>query len=852
MSNIGKVISTEISQEMKKSYLDYAMSVIVSRALPDVRDGLKPVHRRILFAMKEMGLVHQSHYSKSAKIVGETMGKYHPHGDGPIYGSLVRLAQDFSMRYPLVDGQGNFGSIDGDPPAAMRYTEAKMAKIAREMLADLDKGTVSFRDNFDGTLKEPVCLPAKIPNLLLMGSDGIAVGMATKIPPHNLTEVVGGLKHMLKKGSLAQSKPRSGFQISKIDLLKTEIKKPPKIPLFDSKVTVDDLMQYIQGPDFPTGGQIYNLEEIQKAYATGKGKIIIRAKVATEETARGRLQIIVSEIPYQVNKAKLITKIADLVKDKRISGISDLRDESDRKGMRIVVELKKSAKPKVVLNKLYKFTELQTSYSTNMVALVNDVPRLLSLKQILTYFIRHRQRVITRRTFYEFQVAKKRAHILEGLKIALDNLDEVIETIKKSQNSETARKNLEKKFKLSQAQAEAILEMQLRRLAALEQKKIQDEYEAIKKLIERLAILLTQPEKILEVIDEELTEIKKEYDDPRRTRVFPQDIKNFKEEDLVPSEDCLVTITKTGYIKRLPVNTYRSQRRGGKGVVGMGTKEEDEIAHLLKSNTHDLILFFTDQGRVFAIPAWEINEGSRTSKGSALINLISVDQNERVMAVLPMSKKTEQQFILTATRKGIVKKTRLSKFAHIRSSGLIAIKLKEDDQLCWVKTTSGQDQILMVSHQGKSIRFRETDVRPMGRDTTGVKGINLKKEDWVVSIETFPSKQVKPKDRRRKYFRDIITVTEKGLGKRSPLSSYPLQKRGGVGVKVANITLKTGNVVLSQLVTQNSKQLILTSRRAQVIKLPIKNIPILSRDTQGVILMRFGKANDRIAAATCL
>ncbi|HUW21733.1 MAG TPA: DNA gyrase subunit A [Candidatus Bathyarchaeia archaeon] len=853
MGQIGKIIPAEITREMKKSYLDYAMSVIVSRALPDVRDGLKPVHRRILFAMKEMGLTHKSKFAKSAKIVGETMGKYHPHGDGPIYQALVRLAQDFSMRYPLVIGQGNFGSIDDDPPAAMRYTEAKMAKISDELLSDLDKETVEFRDNFDGSLKEPVWLPAKIPNLLLMGSDGIAVGMATKIPPHNLVEVIDALHFMIKKGRVIVSAGEEKFEIEKIDLLSGKKNlRPPRPPAFETEAVTEDLIKFIKGPDFPTGGLIYDQEEITRTYTTGKGRILTRGKTSIEETNKDRLDIIISEIPYQVNKAILITKIASLIKDKKIKGIADLRDESDRRGLRIVLELKKIAKPKVIINKLYKHTQLQITYPANIVALVNGVPRLLTLRQILMEFIHHRQQVITKRTFFDLRAAKKRAHILEGLKIALDNLDEVIETIKKSRDADAARLNLMKKFSLTEIQAEAILEMQLRRLAALERKKIEDEYEEVKKLIDRLTTLLVHPEKILEVIFQELEEIKKTYGDERKTLVFPQKIENFSEEDLVPAEECLITITKTGYIKRLPVNTYRSQRRGGKGVTGMTTKEADEIAHFLTCNTHDLILFFTNHGRVFTLPAWEIAEGIRQAKGHAIINLINIDQGELIQTVLPLTKNSQKKYIFTATHKGIVKKTPIDSFAHIRSSGLIAIKLRENDQLCWAKATSGQDYILLVSYDGKSIRFKESDARPMGRDTMGVKGIRLKKNDYVVSMETFSAEAKKPKDRRRKYFRDILTVSERGLGKRTPLSQYPIQKRGGVGVKVANITDKTGKVVLAQLVTQHSRQLILTSKKAQVIKLPVKNIPRLGRDTQGVILMRFSKAEDTVAAATCL
>lgn len=852
MDNIGRVINTEITQEMKKSYLDYAMSVIVARALPDVRDGLKPVHRRILFAMKDMGLSYKAKFSKSAKIVGEAMGKYHPHGDGPIYQALVRLAQDFAMRYPLVHGQGNFGSVDGDPPAAMRYTEAKLQKITEELLTDLDKETVDFIDNFDGTLKEPVYLPSKLPNLLLMGSEGIAVGMATRIPPHNLTEVVNALELMLKEGKVVL--PQQEFAIGKINLLddKEAVIHQDQIASFESETPIESLMQSIHGPDFPTGGAIYNQKEIANAYLTGRGKIIIRAKAAIEENRHEKFQIVITEIPYQVNKAVLITKIADLVKDKKLIGVSDLRDESDQDGLRVVVELKRSAKPKVVLNKLYKFTQMQTSYPVNMVALVNGVPRLLTLKQILLEFIHHRQAVVTRRTLFELREAKKRAHILEGLKIALDNLDEVISTIRNSADAEIAKENLMKKFLLSEIQSLAILEMQLRRLAALERKKIEDEYAEIKKLIDRLVDLLDHPQKIISILGDELAQIKKDYGDARKTKVYAQSIKDFSEEDLIPSEECLITVTKSGYIKRLPVNTYRSQRRGGKGVTGMSTKEEDEIAHFLTCNTHDQLLFFTNKGRVFAIPTWEITEESRQSKGHAVINLINIDQGELVRAILPLSKESPQKFIFLATKNGVVKKTAISKFANLHSAGLIAIRLKNDDELCWVKASRGDDQILLVSHDGKSIRFKEADVRPMGRATSGVKGIQLKKDNYVIGMEIFPAKQAEPEDKRHKFYRDLLIVTEKGLGKRTPLKQYPVQNRGGVGVKVANLTGKTGQLALAQLITQETKKVILTSRKAQVIKLPTKNIPRLGRDTQGVILMRFGKKDDQVVAGTCL
>lgn len=864
MAKIGKVKPVEITEEMQKSYLDYAMSVIVARALPDIRDGLKPVHRRILFAMSGMGLTHSAKHTKSAKIIGETMGKYHPHGDMAIYDALVRLAQDFSMRYPLINGQGNFGSIDGDPPAAMRYTEAKMSKITTEMLADIDKNTVDYDNNFDGSIQEPIFLPTKIPNLLLMGADGIAVGMATKIPPHNLKEVIDGLIFLIDKGkiTLPKNEKKKKFDIKKIQLNdkdKTEIEKPHLIPAlkasFESEVTIEELNKYIKGPDFPTGALIYDKDQILQAYSTGKGKILMRAEAEIEETRGKKFRIIISQIPYQVNKAHLVSKIAKLIKDKKIKGVNSLRDESDRQGMRIVLDLKKTARPKVILNTLFKHTDMQTTYPVNMVALVDGVPQTVNLKQILTEFIKHRQLIITRRSIFELEAAKKRAHILEGLKIALDNLDAVITTIKKSRTVESARKNLIKKFKLTEIQANAILEMQLRRLAALERKKIEDEYKEIGQLIEYLADILTHPEKILQLVKKESKEIRKKYGDSRRTKIYRQRVDSFSEEDLVPKEKCLITVTKTGYIKRLSVGTYRSQRRGGKGVMGMTTKEADEIAHFMIGETHDRILFFTNKGRVFSTRAWEITESSRQSKGNAVINLINIDQNEEVQSVLNLPFNPTQgkyRYLLMATKKGTVKKTSLKNFKKIRSSGLIAINLNRGDELCWAKPTTGKDQILLVTSNGKSIRFNETDIRPMGRDTIGVRGIQLKNNDQVVAMEVFPVKAKKPKDRRRKHFRHVLVVMKKGLGKKTDIRHHPIQKRGGIGVKAANVTKKTGEIVVARLVTQKDKQIILSSKKGQVIKLPLKNIPRLGRSTQGVILMRFSKPNDAVAAMTCL
>ncbi|MGB9706730.1 MAG: DNA gyrase subunit A [Microgenomates group bacterium] len=846
---IGKIKPVEITEELKKSYLDYAMSVIVARALPDVRDGLKPVHRRILYTMYQMGLIPPAKHVKSAKITGEVMGKYHPHGDIAIYDTLVRLAQDFSMRYPLVDGQGNFGSVDGDPPAAMRYTEARLAPIAKELLADLEKNTVEMRDNFDATLKEPVFLPAKLPNLLLMGSEGIAVGMATKIPPHNLAEVVDALVFMIENGKIITPET----EIKKIELNEENLATNALAAKFESEITTEQLLELLKGPDFPTGGIVYNKNEILQAYNTGRGKVTVRGKANIEETKEGKFRIVINEIPYQVNKAQLVAKIALLVKEKRLEGVADIRDESDRHGLRIVLDLKKYAKPKIILNSLYKYTSLQTSFPFNMVALVDDVPQTLNLKQILLEFIRHRQKIVIRRTAFELEEAKRRIHILEGLKIALDNLDAVIQTIKKSSTVEAARANLMKKFNLSEIQAQAILEMQLRRLAALERKKIEEEYKEVGRQIEYLTALLMDPKKILKVIVDELLELKEKYGDPRRTKIYPQPVEEFSEEDLVPNQNCLVTLTKSGYIKRLPLGTYRTQQRGGKGVSGMKTNQTDEILHLFPCQTHDNILFFSDKGRVFSARAWDIPEGSRQAKGQAVINLINIDQEEKIQSVLAISPtEKETKYLLMATKKGIVKKTELQKFAHLRSSGLIAIKLDSQDELCWVKPTSGKDQVLLVTHFGKSIRFNEADIRPTGRDTRGVRGIALKKGDWVVGMEIIPGKTEKPKDRRRKFFQDILVVMEKGLGKRTAINQYPVQKRGGVGVKVAKVTEKTGKVICSKLVNQRVFQVILTSKKAQVIKLPLKNVPRLGRDTQGVILMRFSKPADTVAAVACL
>lgn len=839
MSGIGKLLQVEITEEMQKSYLDYAMSVIVSRALPDVKDGLKPVHRRILFAMHEMGLSHSSKHTKSAKVVGEVLGKYHPHGDLPVYDALVRLAQNFSMRYPLVNGQGNFGSIDGDPAAAMRYTEVKLSTISQEMLFDLDKETVDYSQNFDATLDEPVFLPAKLPNLLLMGSEGIAVGMATKIPPHNLVEVIDAICYMLDKSK---------------KLIEKNAETHPQH--FQTDVTVEELMEFIKGPDFPTSGVIFDKSEIINAYSTGKGKIVMRGKAEIEETGSGKSAIIVTELPYQVNKAQMVARIAELVKDKKMDGISDLRDESDRHGIRVVVELKRDARPKQVLNNLYKHTALQTTFPVNMVALVDGTPQTLTLKVILEEYVKHRQNVVTRRSLFELKEAKARAHILEGLKIAVDHIDEVISIIKKSKDAEDAKHNLMTKFSLSEIQTIAILDMQLRKLAALERQKIEDELAMVMETIAYLEDLLKHPEKILLVIKDELVKIKEKYGDERKTRVIKGRVGEFSDEDLIPNAPMIVTITKTGYVKRLSPSSYRAQARGGKGVTGMTTKDEDEIDQLFPANTHDNILFFTNKGKVYQLRVWDLPESSRVSKGQAIVNIINISQDERVNSVLTYSgveDKTHSGFIYLTTRKGTVKKTKLTEYLNIRRNGLTAIKLETGDELVWAKITTGDDDIMLVTHDGKSIRFPEKETRPTGRDTIGVRGVLLKKEDYVVGMESIPAKIEAPTDKRIKFFRDILVISEKGIGKRTPHNFFPKQRRGGQGVKVSVVTAKTGGIVNAQMVTENIDQVVITTKSGkQTIKVPIDSVPRLGRATQGVILMRLSDKNDSVAAVACL
>jgi len=855
-----KIIPTKISVEMQKSYLDYAMSVIVARALPDVRDGLKPVHRRILYAMHLMNLPS---FVKSAKIVGEVLGKYHPHGDSPVYDAMVRMAQDFNLRYPLIEGQGNFGSVDGDPPAAMRYTEARLAKISQFMLSDIEKDTVDFADNFDASLKEPEYLPSLLPNILVMGSEGIAVGMATKIPPHNLTESIDAVVEAIKKGRVVvekqKQKDETEFVLNKINLVASGERKDldedvitASTATFESNITIDEITDIIPGPDFPTGGSIYDANSLKDVYATGRGRIIVRGIAEITEGERGKHQIIISEIPYQVNKSSLVKRIAELAKTKKVKGITDLRDESDKDGLRVVIELKRDSRPKSVLNNIYKHTRLQTTFPANFVALVDGTPHTLGLKQIITEFIKHRQKVLTRRTIFELTQAKKRAHILEGLKIALDNLDEVIKTIRGSKTQQAAKDNLIKKFKLTDIQATAILDMQLRRLAALEREKIEKEYEQIKKLIDRLISILRQPGKILKMMTKELEKLKEKHGDKRRTRIYKSKIGEFSEEDLIAKKETLITLTKTGYIKRVPRGTYRAQRRGGKGVVGMTTKEEDEIEHIVSATTHDDILFFTNLGKVYGTKAWEINETTRQAKGQALVNILNLDADEKVLSILPMSKDTKIKHLIMATKQGKIKKTALKEFVNMRSSGLIAMRLSAKDSLESVHETCGKDHILIATKTGKSIRFPEQNVRPMGRATKGVKGINLNPGDEVISMEVFSKKQTKPKDKRKKIFRDILTVSENGLGKRTPTRLFPVQKRAGKGVKAAVINSKTGKLACAVMVNQRIEKVILTSTKGQVIKLPLKNVPQMGRATQGVIMMRFAKKSGKVAAVALL
>ena len=788
-NNEGKFLPVDISAEMKRCYIDYAMSVIVGRALPDVRDGLKPVHRRILYSMYELGLDPSKGYRKCARIVGDVLGKYHPHGDSSVYDALVRLAQDFSIRYTLVDGHGNFGSVDGDSAAAMRYTEARMAKIAVEMIRDINKDTIDFGENFDGTEKEPIVLPSRFPNLLVNGSAGIAVGMATNIPPHNLVEVIDGINYFID----------------------------------NPECTIAELMLHIKGPDFPTAGIIMGMRGIREAYETGRGKIIVRSRAEIEEE-NGRHRIVVTEIPYQVNKAKLIENIADLVKDKRIVGISDLRDESDREGMRIVIELKRDANPNIILNQLYKHTKMQDTFGIIMLALVNNEPKVLNLKQILGHYVDFQKEVIRRRTIFELKKAETREHILEGLKIALDHIDEVISIIRGSKNTAEAREKLQDKFNLSEAQSSAIVEMRLRALTGLERQKIENELNELRELIAKLREILSSEELILNIIKDELTEIKLKYGDERRTSI-EQSSDDINIEDLIQEQNVVVTLTRDGYIKRIPEDAYTAQKRGGRGIVAGTTKEDDIIENLFVTSTHNHIVFFTNHGRAYKLKGYEIPEGSRTSKGTNIINILMLRPDEKVEAVICMKEFNPDDYLVMGTKNGIVKRTSLYNFKNIRKSGLNAITLREEDELISVKLTSGNDDIMMFTSEGYSIRFKETDVREMGRMASGVKGISLRENDTVVAMEV-----VDPELK-------VLVVSENGLGKRTNVDEYKVQYRGGMGIITYKTNEKTGKVVGAKMVSDNDELMLINSKDI-AIRINASDISVTGRSTMGVKLMK--------------
>ena len=837
----GQILDTSISKEMQKAYLDYAMSVIVSRALPDIRDGLKPVHRRIVFAASQMNLTADAIYSKSAKLVGEVIGKYHPHGDISIYDAMVRMAQDFSLRYPLIDGQGNFGNVDGDPAAAMRYTECRLARISDYLLADIDKDTVPFEDNYSAEYKEPTVLPAVIPNLLMNGSAGIAVGMATNIPPHNLNEVADALQLILEKGTISQIE-KEIVKIRAYDLIETEA---PVIRWeINNPISLEELANVIKGPDFPTGCTIYDKSETLRYFATGRGQIIQRAEAKIEETKGGKFAIVITEIPYQVNKTTLIEKIADLVNNKKVREISEIRDESSRGKMKIVIELKRDSNPQKVLNYLYKYTQLQNAFNANMLALVNGKPLTLGIKAFLDEFIKHRRDVIINRSIYQLKKAREREHILEGLKKALDFIDEVIAIIRKSKDSDEAKTNLIKRFELTEIQAQAILDMQLRRLAALERKKIENELKEIQNTIKNLLMILANPNESIKIIRSELLDIKEKFGDVRKTKVVKGKIGELSEEDLIANEETLIAITISGYIKRVKSNTYKTQSRGGKGVVGMKTKEEDEVALMRLADTHDKVLFVTNQGRVYEKHVWDIPESSRTSKGTAIVNVIEMNSDEKIQEIITIKKDFESKkndlYILTATKFGQIKKTLLAEFDNIRRTGIIGMGMKAGDEVVRSMLTSGQNEVILVTTKGKSIRFKEEDVRPMGRSASGVRGIKVKAGDYVVSMEILS---------KENSTETLLAIMSHGYGKKTKIHQYTLQNRGGSGIKAANITTKTGGIVAIKIINSETKDIILTSENGQIIRIPVTSIPTLNRDTQGVILMRLN-SGDKVSAVS--
>lgn len=789
--NPDNVVDISIKQEMKKSYLDYAMSVIVSRALPDVRDGLKPVHRRILYAMDDLGMTASKSYRKSARVVGDVLGKYHPHGDSSVYDAMVRLAQDFNTRYLLVDGHGNFGSIDGDSAAAMRYTEVRMAQISMEMLRDINKDTIDYKLNFDETLEEPVVLPSRFPNLLVNGSSGIAVGMATNIPPHNLNEVIDAI-----------------------------------ITLIDNEdATIDDLMEDIKGPDFPTGAFILGKKGIESAYRTGRGRVQMRAVAEIEENSKGRSRIIVTEIPYQVNKARLIEKIVELVRDKVIEGISDLRDESDRDGMRIVIEVKRDANPNIIINNLYKHTQMQATFGIIMLALVDGEPRVLNLKEVLTHYLNHQIEIITRRTQFDLNKAEARAHIVEGLKIALDNIDQVIKIIRGAENDEDAKGKLMDTFGLSDKQSQAILDMRLRRLTGLERNKLDEEFKELTKLIAELRAILADRNKVLNIIKEEILEIKEKYGDRRRTRIVPA-TGEIDVEDMIAVEDIVITLTHYGYIKRMPEDTYKTQRRGGRGIVGLTTREDDFVESLYISSTHDTILFFTNKGKVYSLKGYEIPEAGRQARGMAIINILNLEADEKVSAIIPISEYTPDSNLVFVTKKGTVKKTSLDQFENIRKNGIIAITLRDEDELIAVKETTGEDDIIVVTKKGMSIRFDEDDARPMGRSAMGVNAIRLDSDDEVVATDLVTDEE--------DY---LLVISKRGFGKKTKLSEYRTQLRGGKGIITYNITEKTGEIVSAKVVNDLDDIMMITLN-GTIIRLEAKEISTMGRNTQGVTLMK--------------
>ena len=790
MEGNNRILPIEIAEEMKKSYIDYSMSVIVGRALPDVRDGLKPVHRRILYSMSELNLTPDKPYRKSARIVGDVLGKYHPHGDSAVYLAMVRMAQDFSTRGLLVDGHGNFGSVDGDSPAAMRYTEARMSKLALELLRDIDKETVDFVPNFDESLKEPAVLPSRYPNLLVNGSNGIAVGMATSIPPHNLGEVIDATVHLID----------------------------------NEECSVDDLMKFVKGPDFPTSAIIMGKENIAEAYRTGRGKVKVRARAVIEELPKGKQQIVVTEIPYQVNKAKLVERIAELVKDKKVEGISDLRDESNRNGMRIVIELKRDVNANIVLNNLYKHSQMEETFSVIMLALVNGQPKVLNLKQILYHYVQHQKDVVTRRTKFELNKAEARAHILEGLRIALDNIDAVISLIRASKTTQEAKSGLMEKFGLTDIQAQAILDMRLQRLTGLERDKIEAEYEELIKKINRLKEILANERLLLNVIKEEMLIIKENYADERRTEIRHAE-GEIDMRDLIEDEEIAITLTHIGYIKRLPADTYKSQKRGGRGISALTTREEDFVKHLVSTTTHSKLLFFTNKGRVFRLNAYEIPEGKRQAKGTAIVNLLQLGPNEKIATLLAIDEKDDNKYLLLATKNGIVKKTDREEFKNINKAGLIAIGLREDDELIGVKVTDGNKDVLLVTKEGMSIRFDENDIRSMGRSAMGVKGITLSNDDNVVSMSLCEEGT------------DVLVVSENGFGKRTDINEYRTQIRAGKGIKTYNIAEKTGKLVGAEMVNEDDEMMIINSDGV-LIRLRVNEISLFGRVTSGVKLMK--------------